>query len=47
MNELGHATAGRLDGWISVHEARRTRIWTELEQDALRRAAERVRSEIS
>ena len=38
---------GRLDGWISVHEARKTRIWTELEQDALRRAAERVRVELT
>jgi maleate isomerase len=38
---------GRLDGWISVHEARKTRIWTELEQDALRRAAERVLAELT
>ena len=37
---------GRLDGWISVHEARKTRVWTELEQDALLRAAERVRGEL-
>jgi maleate isomerase len=37
---------GRLDGWISVHEARGTRNWTEQEQAALRKAAEQVRHEL-
>src|SRR3954454_24656525 len=37
---------GRLDGWISVHEARGTRNWTEAEQEALRKAAEQVRREL-
>src|SRR6266853_732699 len=36
---------GRLDGWISVHEARDVRNWTEAEQAALRKAAEQVRRE--
>lgn len=31
--------AGRLDGWISVHEARGPRNWTGREQAALRKAA--------
>ena len=35
---------GRLDGWISVHEARGPRNWTELEQAALRKAAADVLS---
>jgi maleate isomerase len=30
---------GRLDGWISVHEARGPRNWTEQDQTALRKAA--------
>jgi maleate isomerase len=37
---------GRLDGWISVHEVRGTRNWTEQEQAALRKAAEQVRREL-
>lgn len=37
---------GRLDGWISVHEARGPRNWTEQDQAALRNAAERVLREL-
>ena len=33
---------GRLDGWISVHEARGPRNWTEQDQAALRKAVEDV-----
>ena len=33
---------GRVDGWISVHEARRPRHWTPEEQDAVLNAAEQV-----
>ena len=33
---------GRLDGWISVHEARGPRNWTEQDQAALRKAAAEV-----
>src|SRR5262249_4327935 len=33
---------GRLDGWISVHEARSTRHWTTQDQEATRQAAEQV-----
>ena len=33
---------GRLDGWISVHEARGPRNWTEQDQAALRKAARDV-----
>jgi maleate isomerase len=33
---------GRLDGWVSVHEARRVRQWTEAEQQAALAAADEV-----
>ena len=33
---------GRLDGWVSVHEAKSTRAWTEADQAAAMRAAEQV-----
>ena len=33
---------GRLDGWVSVHEARSTRAWSEADQAAAIRAAARV-----
>ena len=33
---------GRLDGWISVHEARTSRTWTATEQAAVLKAAEEV-----
>jgi len=33
---------GRLDGWISVHEARSTRHWSAREQEAVLQAAEQV-----
>jgi hypothetical protein len=33
---------GRVDGWISVHEARHPRHWTPEEQDAALNAAEQV-----
>jgi maleate isomerase len=33
---------GRLDGWISVHEARSTRRWSASEQDAVLQAAKQV-----
>jgi maleate isomerase len=38
--------AGRLDGWISVHEARGPRNWTEQDQAALRRAVGLVLREL-
>ena len=38
---------GRLDGWISVHEARGPRSWTEQDQAALRSAAEQVLRELA
>ena len=38
---------GRLDGWISVHEARGPRNWTEQDQAALRRAVEQVLHELT
>ena len=38
---------GRLDGWISVHEARGTRNWTEQDQTALRAAVDRVLRELA
>lgn len=34
---------GRLDGWISVHEARSTRRWSASEQQAVLNAAEQVK----
>jgi maleate isomerase len=33
---------GRLDGWVSVHEAKSTRTWSEADQAAAMRAAEQV-----
>ena len=33
---------GRVDGWVSVHEAKSTRAWTEADQAAAMRAAEQV-----
>ncbi|HMK79318.1 MAG TPA: GAF domain-containing protein [Xanthobacteraceae bacterium] len=33
---------GRLDGWISVHEARSARHWSEGDQEAVLHAAEQV-----
>jgi len=33
---------GRLDGWISVHEARTTRHWSAQDQEAVLHAAEQV-----
>ena len=33
---------GRLDGWVSVHEAKSTCAWTEADQAAAMRAAEQV-----
>jgi maleate isomerase len=38
---------GRLDGWISVHEARGPRSWTEQDQAALRNAAGQVLRELA
>lgn len=38
---------GRLDGWISVHEARGTREWTEQDQAALRTAVAKVLREVT
>ena len=38
---------GRLDGWISVHEARGPRNWTEQEQAALRKAVDQVLRELA
>ena len=38
---------GRLAGWISVHEARGPRNWTEQDQAALRKAVERVLRELT
>ena len=38
---------GRLDGWISVHEARCPRSWAEQDQAALRRAVEQVLRELA
>jgi maleate isomerase len=33
---------GRLDGWVSVHEAKSTRTWSEADKAAAMRAAEQV-----
>ena len=33
---------GRLDGWVSVHEAKSVRAWSEADQAAVLRAAEQV-----
>jgi len=38
---------GRLDGWISVHEARGPRNWTEQDQAALRKAVADVLRELT
>ena len=38
---------GRLDGWISVHEARGPRNWAEQDQTALREAVEQVLLELT
>jgi len=38
---------GRLDGWISVHEARGTREWNEQDQAALREAVTKVLREVT
>jgi|ERR1051325_4255788 len=38
---------GRLDGWISVHEARNARHWSAQDQAAVLRAAEQVLRAIS
>jgi maleate isomerase len=38
---------GRLDGWISVHEARGPRSWTEQEEAALRKAVADVLRELT
>jgi maleate isomerase len=37
---------GRLDGWVSVHDARAARRWTKREQAAATRAAARVFREL-
>jgi maleate isomerase len=37
---------GRLDGWVSVHEARRPRRWTRRDQEAALRAVARILVEL-
>ena len=38
---------GRLDGWISVHEARGPRSWSERDQTALEKAVDQVLRELA